>query len=751
MRIKPHKSVEQIARKHRMDVSDIQNQLDMGVPIEHEHTRNKTLATDIALQHLDEIPDYYTRLKKMEASARKEHKKFKDVKEDAVTDLQRGITELPDASYGSIDSLMRRIMKKRKMSAKQLHNDFVDKHNQTPDTWAKKNMKEDLRLWFGKNDEGGVGGGGWDRYNSKGERIGKCAKKNPNEPKPKCLSKKKASQLRSQGGAKAIANAVTRKRKQDPISDRSGKGGKPIMVSNKIKEEYIQEKNVPTNPSLWSRMKSRAKSKFDVYPSAYANGWAAKEYKKAGGGWKTVNEGNLTQEAANAVQQQAAIAINMKEKGIKPKSEVKEDCWVGYRQKGVKKKGKKMVPNCVPVNSESTDSLDYTWNTPIRERADRYCPKCEKLERRSECKYGPKYWDMFSLPAEVISSKKDYNITMPHPGNMPEEKDHEYSMARSELDTITNAAQRLKKKRKGEGNIEAWVQSKITKAADYIDTAADYIDSRESKVNENVDIEDASGNTFLRVIDIIRPVPLKATKGIGNRLVGESISNEPKLKPVSGLGGGKLIYQKGKEPKPTGAELPKLPLAKGEGGSPYEPYNAPKENPKNPYVPAPKRPKVQLAHYEFEGNYVDEQVSDTDTAQEKFDRFDRRVNAAKAPGLTPALRVKILKSASEIHPSNVKTLESFMIEASAAWQRKEGKNPEGGLNKKGIASYRKENPGSNLSLAVTTKPSKLKKGSKSANRRKSYCSRSAGQMKMWPKAAKDPNSRLRLARKKWNC
>ena len=52
----------------------------------------------------------------------------------------------------------------------------------------------------------------------------------------------------------------------------------------------ITEKNVPTNPSLWSKMKSRAKAKFDVYPSAYANGWAAKEYKKAGGGWKTVSE-----------------------------------------------------------------------------------------------------------------------------------------------------------------------------------------------------------------------------------------------------------------------------------------------------------------------------------------------------------------------------------------------------------------------------------------------------------------------------
>jgi hypothetical protein len=64
-----------------MDVSDIQKQLDMGAPIEHEHTKNQKLAVEIALQHLDEIPDYYTRLKKMEADAKREHKKFKDVKE----------------------------------------------------------------------------------------------------------------------------------------------------------------------------------------------------------------------------------------------------------------------------------------------------------------------------------------------------------------------------------------------------------------------------------------------------------------------------------------------------------------------------------------------------------------------------------------------------------------------------------------------------------------------------------------------
>lgn len=63
-KVKSHKTVEQIAKKHRMDVSFLQKQLDMGIPIEHEHTKDKDLATDIALQHLDEIPDYYTRLKK---------------------------------------------------------------------------------------------------------------------------------------------------------------------------------------------------------------------------------------------------------------------------------------------------------------------------------------------------------------------------------------------------------------------------------------------------------------------------------------------------------------------------------------------------------------------------------------------------------------------------------------------------------------------------------------------------------------
>ena len=88
--------------------------------------------------------------------------------------------------------------------------------------------------------------------------------------------------------------------------------------------------------------------------------------------------------------------------------------------------------------------------------------------------------------------------------------------------------------------------------------------------------------------------------------------------------------------------------------------------------------------------------------------------------------------------------------ATAAWTRKEGKSKSGGLNKKGIASYRRANPGSKLSMAVTTKPSKLKKGSKAANRRKSFCARMGG-MKGPMKDEKGRPTRKALSLRKWNC
>ena len=87
------------------------------------------------------------------------------------------------------------------------------------------------------------------------------------------------------------------------------------------------------------------------------------------------------------------------------------------------------------------------------------------------------------------------------------------------------------------------------------------------------------------------------------------------------------------------------------------------------------------------------------------------------------------------------------------WSDAKYKNPEGGLTKAGVMKYRSENPGSKLQTAVTTKPSKLKKGSKAANRRKSFCARMGGMKKRLTsaKTARDPDSRINKALRKWNC
>jgi hypothetical protein len=94
--------------------------------------------------------------------------------------------------------------------------------------------------------------------------------------------------------------------------------------------------------------------------------------------------------------------------------------------------------------------------------------------------------------------------------------------------------------------------------------------------------------------------------------------------------------------------------------------------------------------------------------------------------------------------------DSELLDESAAWHRKAGKSAKGGLNRKGVASYRAEHPGSKLQMAVTTKPSKLKPGSKAAKRRKSFCARMGGVKGPMKKPNGKP-TRKALALRKWNC
>ena len=108
---------------------------------------------------------------------------------------------------------------------------------------------------------------------------------------------------------------------------------------------------------------------------------------------------------------------------------------------------------------------------------------------------------------------------------------------------------------------------------------------------------------------------------------------------------------------------------------------------------------------------------------------------------------------SEIKQLCEKFADTFLeddVDESAAWRRKAGKSKSGGLNAKGVASYRRENPGSKLQTAVTTKPSKLKPGSKDAKRRKSFCARMGGVDGPMKKPNGEP-TRKALALRKWNC
>ena len=462
----------------------------MGIAIEREHTKDKDLAADIALQHLDEFPDYYTKLKKMESDARKEHKNFKDV-------------------------------------------------------------KESLLDWFGKSESiGKKRKRGWVEVIS-GEP---CAREEGEEDEtPKCVSSdKRASMTKSER-----ISAQRRKSAADPNQPEKSGAAKPTYVptdkpKKKMNEEQdIKGKGSGTKDACYTKVKSR----YSVWPSAYASGALVKCRKVGAANWGNKSES---------------------------------------------------------INLSSKDSIS-------EEMGMRYCPKCEKDETRDVCKYGPKYWDMFSLPSKLSPNQMKFSIAQVHPANESKEPDHEYSMARSELSTIISAAKRLRGKLNGEGNIEAWVQSKITKAADYIDAAADYLDSGEHNVQGSMD--EACWKGYKK-------------KGM------------------------KTMF-----------------------GKRY-----------------PNCVKVEESNDEYS-------------------------NWRKDFGLN---------------------------EASAAWQRKAGKNPEGGLNAKGVASYRAQNPGSKLQTAVTTKPSKLKPGSKDAKRRKSFCARMSGN----PGPMKDEKgrpTRKALSLRKWNC
>ena len=116
---------------------------------------------------------------------------------------------------------------------------------------------------------------------------------------PKCVPASRAARMTPE----QIASAVRRKRRAESTQTRDGK--KPINVST----EKFEKRNVPTNPALYARVKAEAEAKFDVYPSAYANAWLVREYKKRGGRYRVVSKGlDISKIAEDLAEEEAMLA-----------------------------------------------------------------------------------------------------------------------------------------------------------------------------------------------------------------------------------------------------------------------------------------------------------------------------------------------------------------------------------------------------------------------------------------------------------
>jgi hypothetical protein len=340
----------------------------------------------------------------------------------------------------------------------------------------------------------------------------------------------------------------------------------------------------------------------------------------------------------------------------------------------------------------------------------RYCPLCDKRETRSECSYGEKTWDKVSI------------------------KDEEYSMARSELETIASAVKRLKSKVKtGEGDLEAWVQSKITKAADYIDTAADYIDSGEMKEEkivdkimdemkcwpgykkkgtqklfgkkynrcvkaEDVTIEDADGNTFVEIVDLIKPDPIQGTK----------IEEATRIQSQTGNVVMVTLQWRGK-------------------------YYSLKM-----FFPQIKLPSRTEINDEIQKVYpgsrvVYHSVSELSPGQPLIQSFGPQGGSSAKPGPSKAY----------VKPMGEE------VEIDEDWQKVNRQDKTAGLSQKAVDAYRRENPGSKLKTAVTEKNPEGKR----AKRRASFCQRMKGMKSKLTSSetARDPDSNINKALRRWNC
>ena len=623
-------------------------------------------------------------------------KKMKESKDHEVAMAQSQLKNIEDN--------VRKLKKKLGSKEKDIPAWMQDKISKTHHNMAavgEYHTEEGLRDWFGKS-KSKDGKKGWVNVVT-GDS---CASDKPGEGIPKCVSSAKRASM----SKKERLAAQRAKRRQDPGQQEKSGASAPTMVKTDrktkkeeielldaygntfatiqdiIKPEPMQATNCPRcgqNPCVCSpeydieamteakdkkgkgsgekdACYHKVKSRYSVWPSAYASGALVKCRKKGAANWGNKKEGYEFE--FNQDYHKSLV----------------EKCWVGYTQKGMKKKGDKMVPNCVPVK-EQVDASKY-GQTP------------EQLLQGIV--------DRKKLGGQVVKGglkKANEEVEI-------QEKVQRYN----ELGQTVAVTLRFR--------------GKIFYLQLFFPTVKfpnrKEVEAQVQKIYPDAVVMMAVPAT----VDPTKPT-IRVAEGTQYK-VGDAIPDSAtKPKKPSKFGVDK-----------TGLKGPEKPFV--EEVLPDGPA-ADKRNPQKP-----KR-KTQGGDVRPGIAQRIKEQSVPVTAYNKGDKFTGRAGAMTPKEIERANEGSANRIRKTIKLANSHEPEGEMVEG-AAWTKKSGKNPSGGLNEKGRKSYERENPGSDLKA-----PSK-KVGNK---RRASFCARMKGMKKKLTsaKTANDPDSRINKSLRAWNC
>jgi len=433
---------------------------------------------------------------------------------------------------------------------------------------------------------------------------------------------------------------------------------------------------------------------------------------------------------------------------------------------------------------------EKTMTSTEKKKKEEIVKSMKKNSAGFKNRYGDRAKDVMYATATKMAMKKESFNENHNAISDGKEKDKEGYMANTEMDTIDSAVKKLRKIiKKGDSQLPAWVQSKITKAADYIDTASDYMDSNEmSEMSEESDKKTKGSGTkdacYTKVKSRYSVWPSAYASGalVKCRKVGaanwgnKSESLSPiSLKVLEDLNldekcwagykkkGMKTMFGKR---YPNCVKKEDVTIEDLNGNTFAEVVDIIKPEPIKGFksqidestrlqaetgnilaVILNWRGKTYSIRMFFPQIGMPSRKDVTTEIQKIYP--GSQVLQYKVSTIEPGMPlIQVVNSKSKNYLTNSKKIGEE-VEIEEDWQKENRKDKTDGLSQKAVNAYRRENPGSNLQTAVTEK----KPTGKRASRRKNFCSRMSGMKSKLTsaKTARDPDSRINKALRRWNC